>query len=281
MIQDIAPYQFNNEYTPGACTAHDRIISFDEEGKLLARVGEDGIEYADASKAGCPDDAVYLFSISGHGYYMANIRREDLPGSDYYTVRQLRDRTGGYELFAGFTAYHLWQWYSSNRYCGRCGSATVPDDTERALVCRKCGNVIYPRINPAVIVGVINNDSMLITRYRSGYSHNALIAGFTEIGETLEETVAREVREEAGLMVRNIRYYKSQPWGMAMDILAGFFCDVDGDTDIRMDDGELRYAAWTRREDIVLQPDGLSLTNEMMRMFKEDRIADFYRTVEV
>ena len=66
---------------------------------------------------------------------------------------------------------------------------------------------------PAVIVGVIRDEQLLLTRYRTGFAYNALIAGFTEIGETLEETAAREVLEETGLQIKNIRYYKSQPWG--------------------------------------------------------------------
>ena len=139
--------------------------------------------------------------------------------------------------------------------------------------CPACGNIIYPRINPAVIVGVIKGDSILITRYRTGYGHNALVAGFTEIGETLEETVKREVFEETGVSVKNIRYYKSQPWGMAQDILVGYYCDVDGDATIRMDANELRYAEWVKREDVVLQPNSLSLTNEMMRMFRDGKMA--------
>ena len=136
------------------------------------------------------------------------------------------------------------------------------------MVCPKCGNKIYPRINPAVIVGVTNGDRIVLTKYNVGYAYNALIAGFTEIGETMEETVQREVMEEVGLKVKNIRYYKSQPWGIAADILMGFFCEVDGDNTIHRDDNELKYAEWVKREDIELQPDSLSLTNEMMMMFK-------------
>ena len=135
-----------------------------------------------------------------------------------------------------------------------------------------CGYTAYPRIMPAVIVGVKNGDSILLTKYRTGFHHNALIAGFTEIGETAEETVAREVMEEAGVRVKNITYYKTQPWGIANDLLIGYYCDLDGDPSITMDKGELKYAAWVKREDIQLQPDDASLTNEMMLMFKNGTI---------
>ena len=124
---------------------------------------------------------------------------------------------------------------------------------------------------PAVSVGVINGNRLLITRYRTGFAHNALIAGFTEIGETAEQTVAREVMEEAGIRVKNLRYYKSQPWGIANDLLLGYYCEVDGDDTIHMDEGELKYAQWVAREDIQLQPDDFSLTNEMMTRFKEGK----------
>ena len=113
----------------------------------------------------------------------------------------------------------------------RCGSGhkTVHSSTERALKCPSCGHLIYPRIVPAVIVGVKNDDKILLTKYRKGFTPFALIAGFTEIGETLEETVAREVMEEAGIRVKNIQYYKSQPWGVVDDLLAGFYCSYPGD----------------------------------------------------
>ena len=139
------------------------------------------------------------------------------------------------------------------------------------MICPKCGNILYPRINPAVIIGVIDKEAnkLLVTRYKVGYGHNALVAGFTEIGETLEETVSREVMEEAGIHVTNIRYYKSQPWGIASDILVGFFCEVTGDREITMDNNELKFASWLSPKEIELQPLEYSLTNEMMKVFKE------------
>jgi len=84
--------------------------------------------------------------------------------------------------------------------------------------------------------------------------------------------VSREVMEEAGLKVKNIRYYKSQPWGLAGDILAGFYCDVDGSNEIRMDENELKLAQFMTKDEIVLQPDSFSLTNEMMKRFKDGLI---------
>ena len=118
-------------------------------------------------------------------------------------------------------------------------------------------------------MGVIKDDCILITRYKQGYAHNALVAGFTEIGETLEQTVAREVMEETGIKVKNIHYYKSQPWGIAQDLLIGFFCEADGDCEIHMDQNELKYAEWVNQKDVVLQPNSASLTNEMMQVFRE------------
>ena len=130
--------------------------------------------------------------------------------------------------------------------------------------------MVYPRINPAVIVGVTDGDRLLLTKYRGrAYKKYALVAGFTEIGESFEQTVAREVMEETGLKVKNIRYYKSQPWGFADNILAGYFCEVDGDPTIQMDQEELSVAEWFERDEIPVEPEDLSLTNEMIIHFKQ------------
>ena len=96
----------------------------------------------------------------------------------------------------------------------------------------------------------------------------ALIAGFTEIGETLEETVQREVMEEVGLKVKNIRYYKSQPWSFSSTLLCGFFCEVGGDTEITLDTEELSVGEWFDRDNIPVEDDGVSLTREMIGVFK-------------
>ena len=287
MIQDILPARLDNAYRNAEPGENDRILIFDETGKVLVKVEDGKAGFADAPAG---TEAVYLFSIDDVNYFLPSQDAKAEPGAgseivsgeapggfSFRTVRDLRRVCAGKELFAAFTAWHLWRWYRDSRHCGRCGSPLVHDLKERAMRCPECGNVIYPRINPAVIVGVIKGDSMLITRYRTGYGHNALVAGFTEIGETLEETVAREVMEETGVKVKNITYYKSQPWGIAQDILTGFFCEAEGDGAITMDPGELKYAEWVKREEIELQPDDISLTNEMMRIFRDGRLPHNFR----
>ncbi len=278
MIQDIAPSKMDNSFKNYQIREEDNLIIFDKEGKTFVQEKNDKVAFASGASIK-EEEAIYLFSVDDKRYFLLNA--EDIDYDKYlaegftsYTIREVRDRFSGVDdvnVFVTFTAYHLWKWYSDNRFCGKCGKPLSRGDKERALICSECGNVIYPRINPAVIVGVTKGDSILLTRYRRGYAHNALVAGFTEIGETLEETVAREVMEETGVKVKNIRYYKSQPWGMAQDMLVGFYCDADGDGEIHMDADELKYAEWVKREDIELQPNNLSLTNEMMRMFKEGK----------
>jgi NAD+ diphosphatase len=175
-------------------------------------------------------------------------------------------------LYAAFTAWHLYVWYRNNRFCGCCGSRTRHDTAERMLRCPECGNMIFPRISPAVIVGVTDGDRLLMSKYAGrDYTNYALIAGYTEIGETLEQTVAREVMEEVGLKVKNIRYYNSQPWGIDGNILMGFYCDLDGDDTVHLDDKELALAEWHVRGALPAKDDGFTLTREMIRVFDEGK----------
>ena len=275
MIQDIFPAKFFNHYEQMNPSDSDSVFLF-SEGKVLVHYKQDLKTLSFPSFSDFSEQtlsAVYLFSIDKQKYFLISDQTEipaGLSDFSFYTPRQLRDMplASNVELFAVFSAYHLWKWYDDNKFCGHCGHSLEHDTVERALYCPECKSKIYPRINPAVIIGIINGDKILITKYRIGYAHSALVAGFTEFGETFEQTVEREVMEEVGLKVKNIRYYKSQPWALAQDILAGFFCEVDGDDKIKMDESELKYAEWVSRSEIELQPSDYSLTNEMMKLFK-------------
>lgn len=275
MIQDIYPKKLINAYDPSAAPADDSFILFIEGRKIAVRDGSDEVVFPRFEEASKPEGCIYLFSIDGESFFLAPDEAVPPEGYAYIPVGDLRKKGAGPQhlIFAAFTALQLASWYRDNRFCGTCGSRTVHDSKERAVRCEKCGRVIYPRIQPAVIVGVTCGDRIILTKYNrpGGMSFYALVAGFTEIGETLEETVEREVMEEVGLKVKNIRYYKSQPWGIVDDILAGFYCDVDGDTQITMDRNELKEAVWVERKDVKGQPHDLSLTNEMMLTFRDGK----------
>ncbi len=307
MIQDIAPKKLYNEYRKKAASEEDFIFVFSGRELLAKRLdgqiclpriselrlgGAAPLRDMNTAKGEPADriaESLYLFCIDQDQYFLypdfsyTRLKKaapESEPAEhgpqtregvlEWISLAQIRG-SGRHELsFAVYTAYHLYQWYRNNQYCGCCGARTVPDQKERMLSCPSCGNQIYPRINPAVIVAVTNGDKILLTRYANReYQRYALIAGFTEIGETAEETVRREVMEETGVCVKNIRYYKSQPWGIDGNLLLGYFAELDGSEKIRMDAQELAAAEWKSRAQLKDMDDSFSLTREMMRAFYE------------
>ena len=275
MIQNIFPHRLSNEFMPKAQpNAADIIICV--QGNSIMVGGNPGkMKFPKRGNFSDNLECRYLFSLDEKHIFLADRDGIDpLPGFCYMTLKEIRQKMKeplAY-MYVAYTAWHLTIWYRDNRFCGRCGHSTRHSEEEQAMVCPECGNIIYPRIVPAVIVGVINGDKILMTKYANrDLPFYALVAGFVEIGETLEECVAREVMEETGLRVKNIRYYKSQPWGNVQDILMGFYCDLDGDSTIRMDRNELKEAVWVERKDIQGQADDWSLTHHMMITFKEGR----------
>ena len=196
---------------------------------------------------------IYLFAIDDTEYYLADLREEDIPeGYGWWIVRNAPEHRAQDQHFAEYTAYQLYVWYRDNQFCGRCGTHTEADGSLRMLRCPKCGNMIFPRITPAIMVAVTHEDKILVTRYKGrAYKGYAMIAGFNEIGETAEETVRREVLEEVGLHVSEVKYFKSQPWGIEGNLMLGYFAKLDGSAEIDLDRQELAQAAWLKREDLA------------------------------
>ena len=274
MLQEIAPRHLDNQYHPREIGPGAKICAFREKSILVSlRDGEVLLPDWEQLKEDILR-SVYLFSIDETPYFLAELRSDAaLPeGFAYDNVRSHRRLHPKYTVYAEMTAWHLYVWYRDNQFCGRCGHPTHHDGKLRMLSCPDCGNMIFPKICPAIIVGVTDGDRILLTKYSGReYKNYALIAGFTEIGETAEETVAREVFEETGVHVKNIRYWATQPWGIDTDLLLGYFAELDGSEDITMDREELSLAGWYHRDELQIPADDVSLTNDMIRAFIENR----------
>ena len=152
----------------------------------------------------------------------------------------------------------------SNRFCGRCGSQTKPVLTERAWQCPACSHIIYPRISPAIIVLIKKGDEILLARSpRFPKGMYSVIAGFVEPGETLEEALCREVQEEVGLSVHNIRYFASEPWPFPDSLMIGFTADYAGG-EIRIDNNEIVAAGWFDRDNLPQLPAKMSISRALI-----------------
>ena len=278
MIQDIQPHHYVNQYRPVPPDRESYAMYYEGRTALVKRT-EDGIEFPrfrdlERLNEDIYSDCIYLFMIDGKRYYLVHeINREPLSEFTMENTEIFRSSKPRYQSFAGITGYQLHNWYRDHKFCGRCGRMLKLDEKERMLRCEKCGNMVYPKICPAVIIGVTDGSRILMSKYAGRtYKKYALLAGFTEIGETVEETVAREVMEEVGLKVKNIRYYKSQPWSFSDTLLMGFYCDLDGSGSITLDREELALAEWFEREEIPEVTSHESLTNEMIMRFKNGEV---------
>lgn len=163
---------------------------------------------------------------------------------------------------------HLWRWYQNNHFCGRCASPLLPDQNERALRCAACGNLIFPTISPAVIVAITCGDRILLA-CNQRYQHYALIAGYVEVGETLEHALRREVMEEVGLEIQDIRYLGDQPWGISGSHMFAFHAKADDKAPIRLQESELKDARWFDRSEVQPLQHKVSIAYELMDRFSK------------
>ena len=277
MLQDIAPQIYHNEFYIKMPQAQDYFF-YIKDGKSLLCTDAEGFPFAsfadfDSVQPDIYSHADFLFSIDEKDFYLLDEREIDLPemnGFAFSPSTIFRTLSPAWTGFAGVTGMQLHRFYRSRTYCGRCGHRMEKKQDERAMLCPVCHNVEYPKISPGIIVAVTNGDRILLTKYAHRTNpHYALIAGFNEIGETLEETVHREVMEEVGLRVKNLRYYKNQPWSFSDSLLVGFFAELDGSPDIHRDASELATAEWCLRSDIPDNTLDISLTHEMIHLFQK------------
>lgn len=279
MIQDIAPHQYDVTYRKTEVKDRDIMLIY-RKGELLCRMKGSQITYPTVKEIASVFPNIYqkakfLFRIDEEDYFeLRKPEIEAFDGWNYLPREGLRNARPIWKAYAGITGFQIHKWYTENQFCGCCGEKMTAQGTERAMQCPSCGKLSYPKICPSVIVGITDGSRILLTKYastHSSYKKYALVAGYVEVGESLEDTVRREVMEEVGLKVKNIRYYKSQPWSFTDTLLVGFFCEVDGDPSIKMDEDELSAAEWFERDYLPVErsESSISLTGEMMEAFQD------------
>ena len=218
---------------------------------------------------GTPPAWLYLGEKDGIPCYCGTLDA-GIPVPDSFEFCDMRQLYSVLELelwqMAGY-ARQIVDWNHNFRYCGRCGRKTSYMHNERATVCHPCGLVNYPRISPAMIVAVVRDGKILLAqgrRFRLPFY--SVLAGFVEPAEGLEECVVREVREEVGIEIENIRYFTSQPWPFPDSLMVAFFADYKSG-EIMIDPNELIDAGWFTPDNIPTIPPAGSVARKMIDKF--------------
>lgn len=278
MIQDIEPRIFYNNFKNKKAEKLDLFLSYEGD-MVLVKEDKDKLWYpsfADFDEAypQLRDQAQFLFSIDDINYFLIDSKDfETIEGWSYVSTNRFRTEPKYWRSFAGVVGWQLNRWYENHLFCSKCGKHMKHSENERMLFCEECGFQAYPIISPCVIVAVHNGNRLLLTKYAGrAYTNYALVAGFAEIGESLEQTVQREVKEEVGVNVKNLKFYKSQPWPFTDTLLVGFFAELDGDDTITIEEDELSLGIWMDRENIPKAEAKISLTSEMMEAFRTGNV---------
>jgi len=215
---------------------------------------------------------VYCDGVSMHCF--SGLASEATPLPLGYAARDLRslfEHFDDFEIGVAGRAKQIAHWERDHRFCGRCGAATEPVQGERARRCPACGLSNYPRIAPAIIVAVTQHAAdgpriLLARNHRFPAGRYSVIAGFVEAGETLEECVRREVGEETGVQITNIRYFGNQPWPFPNSLMIGFTAEYAGG-EIALGDDEIADAQWFAPDALPLLPPKISIARKLIDDF--------------
>jgi len=209
---------------------------------------------------------VYLGTRDDLVSYAAEVPAGAVPPGGWQPspVRELSGKVQDGDMALASYAVRILDFDRSTVFCGRCGAQTRPLTTERARICTACSRITYPRISPAVIVLIKKGEEVLLARSPgSPPGVFSVIAGFNEPGENLEQTVRREVGEEVGIAVRNLRYFGSEPWPFPDSLMIGFVADYAGG-EIRVDNQEIEAAGWFTRDTLPPYPRKASITRALI-----------------
>ncbi len=216
-----------------------------------------------------PLRTIYLGTLDGVPCRIGEIAAESqLPqGMTLVGLRQLFGAVGEDLFRVAGRAFQTLEFERNHQCCGRCGGPTEDKENERAKVCPRCGLAVFPRMSPAMIVAVRDGDRILLARAaRFPEGLFSVLAGFVEPGESLEQCVQREVREEVGVEVRSIRYFGSQPWPFPNSLMVAFTAEYAGG-EIRIDGAEIVDAGWFTAESLPAIPEKISIARRLIDAF--------------
>ncbi|MGB8490586.1 MAG: NAD(+) diphosphatase [Bacteroidales bacterium] len=277
MIQEIFPHRFNNHYLANKKIGEQDFVLHYSGNLLLLKTSGDEFEIPqkkDFSEISDKTETTFLFTLDDVPCFLIwDNLEEDEPQFIYKEINFFRTAMQQEIAWISILGFHLMNWYSQNKFCGKCGSGTQHKPDERALICPVCNTIVFPKISPAIIVVIICNNKILLAS-NSNFSGNwySLIAGFVDVGETLEEALTREVKEEVGLDVKNISYYKSQPWPLSGSVMIGFIAEADDTQPISIDNKEITDAAWFTRGDLPKHSSNISIAGEMIEKFEKGEL---------
>lgn len=188
-------------------------------------------------------------------------------GFQFIALRQLIPQWSVQELEQASRALQLLEWKNNHQFCGRCGQQTKQHHTEFCTICTSCNLRQYPRISPCIITIITKGDEILLAKsvHRKDNIYG-LIAGFVEVGETLEQAVARETKEEVGIDVKNIRYLSSQPWPFPSNLMIAFHAEYAGG-DITLQEDEIADAQFFKKDQLPDIPFAGSIAHDVIRQF--------------
>jgi NAD+ diphosphatase len=244
-----------------------------QKSKLLVYPGSDSVSIpclVDFSELGLiASSQHYLGHLDGRDCYAVELVEGPTlpPGMTLEGLRQVYGRLDETLFWVATRAVQIVDWDRTHQFCGRCGTPLRTKTTERAKECPSCGQLHFPRLAPAIIVLVEREHKLLLARSRHFLPEMySVLAGFVEPGESLEEAVVREVKEEVGIDVKDIKYFGSQPWPFPHSLMIGFTATYAGGQ-INLDDSEIEDAGWFTADHLPQIPGEISIARKLIDWF--------------
>lgn len=224
-----------------------------------------------ARPASLPETVHYLGTLDGRPCFTARITAAP-EGAHAEGLRALFNRIPDVEWSVAGRALQVLEWDRTHRFCGACGRETTPVATERSRRCEGCAINFYPRVAPAMIILIHRGEEALLARSKaSGGRFHSTLAGFVEPGESLEECVHREVLEEVGVTVKNLRYFGSQPWPFPHSLMLGFHAEWESG-ELKIDESELIDAGWFRYDALPVVPPKISIAGKLIDAWRRQHV---------